>query len=136
MTVTVWQRIIALAGVALIAGLGAAAVLAALAEDEKKPSSAPAPGGWYAALAGTRGPAGDAEKTSCGLILTGRSLGVTHPVLPCGAKIVLRYGDTTVFTEVIDNRLKSAGRQFELTDLLAERIGIDGTQRIEWRYAS
>ena len=48
---------------------------------------------------------GDAERTSCGLTLTTRSLGVTHPVLPCGAKLLVRYGGETILTEVIDNEL-------------------------------
>ena len=36
-----------------------------------------------------------------------KSLGVTHPVLPCGAKLLIRFGGQTVLTEVIDNKLKS-----------------------------
>ncbi len=106
-------------------------------------SATPAPvgaiapgGGWYSALAASRGPAGDAERTSCGLILTGKSYGVTHPVLPCGAKLLLRFGGQTVLTEVIDNKLKSAGRQFELTERLANDLGLDGTQEIDWRFAA
>lgn len=96
---------------------------------------APAPGGWYDALAASRGPVGDAERTTCGLVLTARSLGVTHPVLPCGARILVRYGDVTALTEVIDNELQSAGRQFELTEALALRLTLDGTQQVEWRFA-
>ena len=131
------QRLLALAAVALLAALGAVAVVHA---GEEAPATgatgATAPGGgWYRALAASRGPAGDAERTSCSLILTSKSLGVTHPVLPCGAKLLLRFAGKTVLTEVIDNRLKSAGRQFELTDPLAELIGLDGTQQIEWRFA-
>jgi hypothetical protein len=95
----------------------------------------PPGGGWFAALAGRRGPAGDAERTACDLILTERSLGVTHSVLPCGAKIVLKYGNQLLLTEVIDTRLKGTGRQFELTESLGRRLGLDGTQRIEWRFA-
>ena len=68
--------------------------------------------------------------------MTDRSLGVTHPVLPCGAKLLVRYGDETVLTEVIDNDLTSSGRQFELTDALARLVGLDGTQEIRWRYAT
>ena len=78
----------------------------------------------------------DAERTSCGLVLTARSLGVTHPVLPCGAKVLVRYGGETVLTEVIDNELVSTGRQFELTPALAHLVGLDGTQEVEWRYAT
>lgn len=133
------QRLVALLGVALLAGLGAVALL----PDEARrvsaslPPSAPAPGdGWYRALAASRGPAGDAERTSCGLVLTGKSAGVSHPVLPCGAKVLLRYGDLTVLTEVIDNELKEPGRQFELTEALARRMGVDGTQTVRWRFAA
>jgi hypothetical protein len=93
-------------------------------------------GGWYDALAAPRPPGGDAERTGCGLILTSRSLGVTHPVLPCGARILIRYGGETVLTEVIDNQLKETGRQFELTPSLARLVGLDGTQAVEWRYAT
>jgi hypothetical protein len=93
-------------------------------------------GGWFDALAASRGAAGDAERTTCGLILTQRSLGVTEPVLPCHAKIEIRFGDRTFLTEVIDNRLKAGGRQFEMTDALAQELGLDGTQRIEWRFAA
>ena len=93
-------------------------------------------GGWYEALAAPRPPGGDAERTSCGLTLTARSLGMTHPALPCGAKLLVRYGGETIFTEVIDNELQASGRQFELTPALAQLIGLDGTQQVEWRYAS
>jgi hypothetical protein len=93
-------------------------------------------GGWYDALAAPRPPAGDAERTTCALILTSRSLGVMHPVLPCGAKLLIRYGGETVLTEVIGNELEDTGRQFELTPSLARLIGLDGTQAVEWRYAT
>jgi hypothetical protein len=41
-----------------------------------------------------------------------------------------------VLTEVIDTRLKQPGRQFELTDALAQRLGLEGTQEIRWRFAT
>jgi hypothetical protein len=132
-------RLIALAAVALLCGLGAVAWLARAddplaAPDAAEGAAAPG-GGWYEALAASRGSAGDAERTTCGLVLTGKSLGVTHPVLPCGAKVLLRYGEITALTEVIDNRMKSAGRQFELTEPLARRLGLDGIQQVDWRFA-
>jgi hypothetical protein len=68
-------------------------------------------------------------------VLTAKSLGVTHPVLPCGARIVVRYGDVTALTEVIDNDLQSTGRQFELTEALALRLRLDGVQQVDWRFA-
>jgi len=132
------QRLLGLGAVALLGALIAVAVAERRSDGATPaPAGAVAPGGgWYSALAASRGQAGDAERTSCGLILTGRSLGVTHPVLPCGAKLLLRFGGQTVLTEVIDNRLKSAGRQFELTDRLARDLGLDGTQAVDWRFAA
>jgi hypothetical protein len=133
------QRLLALGAVALLAGVVALAVVERRSSDASAtpaPVGAPAPGGgWYSALAASRGPAGDAERTSCGLILTNDSLGVAHPVLPCGAKLLIRFHGQTVLTEVIDNRMKSAGRQFELTEKLAFMLGLDGTQQIDWRFA-
>jgi hypothetical protein len=124
--------------VALLGALVAIAVVEQRADDGvERIEGAVAPGGgWYAALAAPRPPAGDAERTTCDLILTGRSLGVTHPVLPCGAKLLVRYEGDTVLTEVIDNELTSTGRQFELTEALARLVGLDGTQKVEWRYAT
>ena len=120
---------------ALLLGLGAALGIH-YAKAEPTAAIQPASETWFDALAGSRGPAGDAERTTCGLILTQRSLGVTEPVLPCGAKVLIRFGDHTFLTSVIDNRLKVAGRQFEVTEALAERMGLDGTQRIEWQFAA
>jgi hypothetical protein len=140
MPAAVVQRLLGLAAVALLGGVIALAVADQRSGDASAtlaPSGAIAPGGgWYSALAASRGPAGDAERTSCGLILTTKSFGVTHPVLPCGAKLLLRFGGQTVLTEVIDNKLKSAGRQFELTERLARDLGLDGTQEVDWRFAA
>jgi hypothetical protein len=132
------QRLLALGAVALLAGLVAVAVVEQRApEAVSAPSGAVAAGGgWYEALAAPRPPGEDAERTNCGLILTARSLGLTHPVLPCGAKLLVRYGGETVLTEVIDNELQATGRQFELTSALAQLVGLDGTQQVEWRYAT
>jgi hypothetical protein len=134
------QRLLGLAAVALLGGVIALAVIERQSDDAAAtptPTGAVAAGGgWYAGLAASRGQAGDAERTSCGLILTGNSYGVSHPVLPCSAKLLIRFGGQTVLTEVIDNRLKSAGRQFEMTERLAREIGLDGTQEIDWRFAA
>ena len=99
-------------------------------------TSAPAPAGWNTAFAGSRGVTGDAQRTTCGQVLAPESLGVTHPVLPCGAKVVLRYGDKQVLTEVIDNALVEPGRQLEVTEALAAMLALDGTVELEWRFAA
>jgi hypothetical protein len=137
-TPAVVQRAVVLAGVALLAAVGA---LALTSRDDPADAAGPravptADGGWYTALAASRGPARDAERTTCRQVLTARSLGVTHPTLPCGAKVFVSYGDTELLTEVIDTRLQEPGRQFELTEALARRLELEGTQEIQWRFAS
>jgi hypothetical protein len=69
-------------------------------------------------------------------VLAPQSPGVTHPVLPCGAKLILRSGDTQILTEVIDNALVEPGRQLEVTEALAEMLEIDETVELEWRFAT
>jgi hypothetical protein len=132
------QRTIALAAVALVAGLGAVALVGREA-DEAEPGGARMvtvpETGWYTALAGSRGAPRDADRTTCRRVLTARSLGVSHPVLPCGAKVFISFQGTEVLTEVIDQRMKRPGRQFELTEPLAQRLGLEGTQQIRWRFA-
>ncbi len=132
------QRLVVLAAVALLSAISAAAIVEQLDSGEGAAAltSAPAPAGWNIAFAGSRGATGDAQRTTCGQVLAPESLGVTHPVLPCGAKLILRSGDTQVLTEVIDNELKATGRQFELTSALATLVGLDGTQKVDWRYAT
>ena len=47
-------------------------------------------------------------------------------MLPCGAKIFISYSGAEVLTEVIDTKLKQPGRQFELTEALAQQLGDRG----------
>jgi hypothetical protein len=133
------QRIVVLAAVALLGAVIALAVVERRTQDDEAAAaltSASAPAAWNTAFAGSRGPAGDAQRTTCGQVLGPQSLGITHPVLPCGAKVVLRNGDTQVLTEVIDNVLVESGRQLELTESLARLLDVDGTAEIEWRFAT
>ena len=132
------QRLATLAAVALLAAVAAVAIVAQRGTDESAAAltSAPAPAGWNIAFAGSRGATGDAQRTTCGQVLAPQSLGVTHPVLPCGAKVILRSGDKQVLTEVIDNALVEPGRQLEVTDALAKKLGIDGTVELQWRFAT
>lgn len=138
MRVVLGQRLIVLAAVALLAAAAAAAIVEQLDSGEGAAAltSAPAPAGWNIAFAGSRGATGDAQRTTCGQVLAPKSLGVTHPVLPCGAKVILRSGDTQILSEVIDNALVEPGRQLEVTEALAEMLEIDGTVELEWRFAT
>ena len=132
------QRLALLGAIALVAGIAATAIVAQRATDESAAAltSAPAPAGWNVAFAGSRGATGDAQRTTCGQGLAPESLGVTHPVLPCGAKVILRSDDRQVLSEVIDNALVEPGRQLEVTEELAALLGIDGTVELEWRFAT
>ena len=132
------QRLVVLAAVALLAAVASVAVVSQRGTNEGAAAltSAPAPAGWNVAFAGSRGPTGDAQRTTCGQVLTPESLGVTHPVLPCGAKVILRAGHKQVLTEVIDNALVEPGRQLEVTEKLAQLLGIEGTVELEWRFAT
>jgi len=135
--VALFQRLLGLGAVALLGGVIAVAVTR---QEQTAPtpvaSAAPAPGGgWYAALASTREAGKNADRTSCGTRLTPGSLGVSQPVLPCRTKLYLLFEGREVLTEVIDNRMTAPGRQLELTRHLADQLGLDGTQRIRWRFA-
>jgi rare lipoprotein A len=128
------QREIALAGVAL---LGAVVALALVLGRSTPDDSLPKPvGAWYTAVAGIREPGGIGKQTACGEILTAEMNGVSHPVLPCGAKIFVSYGGTNVLTQVIDRGPFVPGREFDLTEDLAAKLGLTGIQRVRWAYAA
>ena len=133
------QRVLALGAVALLAGVAALAVSsirADAAEPETELRAIPAPGGgWYRALAAGRRGARVGRRTACGHILRRDTVGVAHPVLPCDAKIYIRFGGRNVLTQVIDRGPYVPGREFELTRRLAELVALRGTQPIEWRFA-
>jgi rare lipoprotein A (peptidoglycan hydrolase) len=125
-------RELALLGFALLAVV---AVLAVTESRRDHGSSGPQPEGSYTALAGSSGPAAFGRHTACGGVLTPNTIGVAHPTLPCGARIFVTYGGTTILTQVVDRGPYTIGRQFDLTDALARKLGLKGVQRITWAYA-
>ncbi len=122
------QRLIALAAVALLVG-ATALVLLRLRDN---PPRGPRPVHWYAARAA---PYAAPTRTACGLRTTARTLGIAHPVLACGAKLFVAYGGTEVLTQVIDKAPQLPGREFDVTRALARRLGLHGTQRVQWAFA-
>lgn len=132
------HRLLVLGGVALLACVIALAVVERRSQEDGAAAlaNATAPASWNAAFAGSRGQTGDAERTTCGQVLAATALGVTHPVLPCGAKIVLRNGERVVLSEIVDNALVEPGRQLEVTEALARILRLKGTSEIEWRFAT
>jgi rare lipoprotein A (peptidoglycan hydrolase) len=137
------QRQLILAGVALLGLVAALAVAAGAGGSSASTgngndlsSVAPAGGGWYRGLAAAYRLDPRTKRTACGQRATPDTLGVAHPVLPCGAKIVLRYGNVQVLTQVIDRGTGVPGREFDVTAALAHRIGLAGVQPIRWRFAA
>jgi hypothetical protein len=130
-------RLLALAGVALVAGVIALAVIRARTDSNEValPEAAPAPGGgWFEALAVPARPPARPRATACGFRLTVKTLGVAHPVLPCNAQIYLELGDRRVLTRVI-GRGSGTRSEFAVTRALAEELGLHNRQKIKWRFA-
>jgi len=125
-------RQIALVGLALLAG---AIALAVLSHFRRHATSGPQPVGSFVALAGSSGPEAFGKKTACGGVITTDTEGVSHPTLPCGARIFLTFHGHTVLVQVIDRGPYSSGRQFDVTDALARRLGLSGVQEVHWSYA-
>lgn len=132
MTPRLAQREVALAGLALLA---VAASLAVTAHTRTSSSNLPQPEGSYLALAGSSGPTAFGRRTACGGVIHPETIGVSHPTLPCGARVFITYKGQTVLTQVVDRGPYVPGRQFDLTDALARRLGLRGVQEIHWAYA-
>jgi rare lipoprotein A (peptidoglycan hydrolase) len=127
------RRTVALAGVALVAALVS---LALRSPRDHEQSALPQPAStWYTALAAPYNPSRTRKRTACGQRLNAETLGIAHPVLPCGVKIYISYQGTKVLTQVIDRGLKAPGREFYVTKALADRIGLHGTRSLRWTYA-
>lgn len=126
------MRELALAAFALLAAVVA---LAVTAETRDRTTASAEPAGSYKALAGSSGPAVFGRHTACGGVLHPDTIGVAHPTLPCGARVFITYKGTTVLTQVLDRGPYVAGRQFDLTDALARRLGLQGKKQITWAYA-
>lgn len=133
------QRAILLGAVTLLGVVGALAVAERLdgaSASSDLPEAVPAPGGgWYQALAGLESPRAYGRPTACGETLERGTLGVSHPVLVCGAKIYLGHGDTEILTQVVARGPGSAAVQFGLTEALARELGIRGRTTVRWRFA-
>jgi Lytic transglycolase len=134
------QRLVALAGLALVGAVIALAVTRDHSDSHggtnALPEAAPAPGGgWYRALGAPASLPRKPRRTACGVTLRAHTVGVAHPTLPCNVKIFIEYGGKRVLTQVIDRGPSVPGRQFDLTEALAHRLGLVGVQRIAWSYA-
>jgi hypothetical protein len=133
------QRGLALAAVALLAGVAALAIIEQRRDEPRKPSlpeAVPAPGGgWYEAPVAPHLDERSGTRTSCGFVLRKRTAGIAHPVLGCGTKLYLEFGSHEVLTQVISRRTPS-GVDFAVTRRLARMLGLRSTEVVKWRFAA
>jgi len=136
-TPTNLQRIVWLAGITLIVGVAAIALGRRDSGGSTNiPDAITVPGiGYYTARAAPYGPTPSHTRTACGQPFTDKTMGVAHPVLPCGVKLYVRFHGHDVLTQVVDRGPDVPGRDFDITKALADRIGLHGTQTIKWRFA-
>jgi hypothetical protein len=131
------QREIGLAAVALLAAVMSLALAAH--RGHSRAVALPKPmtlnGSWRSSLAGATS-ARYGRRTDCGIVLQPSTIGVSDSVLPCGIKLYLAYRNSPqILTQVIEHRPVPPGREFELTPRLAEKLGVDGVQKIQWVFA-
>lgn len=134
------QRAILLGAATLLGVVVALAVdhhVGAARGSSDLPKSVPAPGGgWYRAVAGPESPRAYGRPTACGNVLERETLGVSHPVLVCGAKVYVARGDTVVLTQVLARGPGNSAIQFGLTEALARKLGVRDRTAIRWRFAA
>jgi hypothetical protein len=131
------QRLLVLAGLALVGGITAVGAIERSEDDGNslpEPVAAPG-GGWYEALAVPRRSPARGSRTACGYRLMPRTTGVGHPVLPCGTRIYVAYGDVEALTQVLARGSAAPRSQFVVTSALARQLGLASTDLIRWRYA-
>jgi len=133
------QRVLALAGAGLLAGVLAVAVAQQNESGARASGPQPAVGqgaGWSSAVAGVARdyPVGG-RRSSCGWLLKPETLGVVHPVLPCGTKVFVQVGGKRAYTQVVDRGPVPSREDFDLTAALADRLGLSGTRALRWAFA-
>jgi rare lipoprotein A len=63
---------------------------------------------------------------ACGGTLMPGTMGVANKTLPCGTRVKLRYHGRSVTVPVIDRGPYVAGRAYDLTEAVKERLGFPG----------
>jgi rare lipoprotein A (peptidoglycan hydrolase) len=131
------ERQLALLAVALVSILGGLA-LSAGSDDPLDGLTSVPPGSsdsWQEARVGTFGPGLYGTTTTCGVRLRQALKGVAHPVLPCGARLVVELNGRAVETRVVDKGSFGAGQEFALTEALGDALGVKGQTTIRWRFS-
>jgi Lytic transglycolase len=125
------RRQAALAAVALVGALGAIA-LSQVGNDSDAAAPPAATVEWESATVGVFEP--PAGPTTCGVTVTQETVGIAHPVLPCGAKILLEYQGRSAQADVVERGPVDAGRAFDLSPALAGALGVSDTAVVRWRF--
>ncbi len=83
-----------------------------------------------AAEASWYGPGLYGNGVACGGTLKPSTIGVAHKTMPCGTKLTIRYHGRQVKAKVIDRGPYVAGREFDLTEAVKNKLGMGGIGRI------
>lgn len=135
MTPAVAQRVITLTAIALFAVVVGLAIASSRGGSSSKSRLPERVGPWYQARAAPLSLSLEGTTTGCGVRLGASSLGIADPVLPCGAKLYVGYGNQDVLTQVIATGPAARGVRFGFTQALAQDLGIDGPVTVRWSYA-
>jgi len=129
------QRQIALAAVALLAAILGLAIASARGGDRPENSLPARVGPWRDARAQPISSDLVGTTTACGVQLRAKTMGLADPVLPCGAKIYIGFGDNDVLTQIVATGPEPPGVRFGITPALARSLGIEGRVTVRWSYA-
>jgi hypothetical protein len=129
------QRQAALAGAALLAVLLVVVLDRSNGEATATEPSPVAQAEWENAIVGIFGRSRLGDTTACGTELTGETIGVAHPVLPCGVDLVVAYGGREVRTEVIERGDVGPESHVDLSHAIADELGSEKPTTIRWRFA-
>ncbi len=139
MTATFVRRAVWFVGICFVLVLAAVALTRRSdGNAQDLPGAVTVPGtanGYYTGRAAPYSPSSAHARTACGQAFTDKTQGVAHPVLPCGVRLYIRFHGREVLTQVIDRGPTVPGRDFDVTKALANRIGLHGSQTIQWRFA-
>jgi hypothetical protein len=139
MSAALAQRVVALAAAALLTGVFGIGL--SQAGQSSTPSAVPEPavgpwGGWSTALAGVATSLSrEGKPLDCGWLVRRGTLGLLHPVLPCGALVYVEFGGRRVLTRVVSNEPVARGHQLDLTPRLARILRLEGVRRVRWAFA-
>ena len=86
------------------------------------PVMLPESGRWQVAVAAEL--QGGVLASGCGLVVGLETLAVSHPVLPCGVRVVLQLGKRSASVQVAGRATAPGGAAFGLTPQLAKALGL------------